>query len=215
MANTAQARKRARQSVKRNIHNAALRSELRTAMKKITKAIESGDKAAATAAFNENVSVIDRIADKGIIHKNKAARHKSRMSSAIKALGGAAPKAAPKAKKAPAPKKAPAKTPAAAKAPAPAPKKAAAKKPAAAKADKLTTVEGIGPKIAELLTAAGIVTFADLADAKVEKLNEILAAAGSRYTMHKPDTWPQQAALARDGKMDELKALQDKLDGGK
>lgn len=201
MANTAQARKRARQSVKTNLHNAALRSEMRTAMKKITKAIDSGDKAAATAAFNENVSVIDRIADKGIIHKNKAARTKSRMSAAIKAMDGTAPKAAaPKAKKA------------APKAPA---TKAAAKKPAVAKADKLTTIEGIGPKIAELLTADGIVTFADLADAKVEKLSEVLAAAGSRYTMHKPDSWPQQAALARDGKMDELKALQDKLDGGK
>jgi small subunit ribosomal protein S20 len=207
MANTAQARKRARQSVKTNLHNAALRSEMRTAMKKITKAIDSGDKAAATAAFNENVSVIDRIADKGIIHKNKAARTKGRMSAAIKAMDGTAPKAAaPKAKKA-APK---AKAPAA-KAPA----KAAAKKPAAAKADKLTTIEGIGPKIAELLTADGIATFADLADAKVEKLSEVLAAAGSRYAMHKPDSWPQQAALARDGKMDELKALQDKLDGGK
>lgn len=205
MANTAQARKRARQSVKTNLHNAALRSEMRTAMKKITKAIDSGDKAAATAAFNENVSVIDRIADKGIIHKNKAARTKSRMSAAIKAMDGTAPKAAaPKAKKA-APKAPATKAPA----------KAAAKKPAVAKADKLTTIEGIGPKIAELLTADGIVTFADLADAKVEKLSEVLAAAGSRYTMHKPDSWPQQAALARDGKMDELKALQDKLDGGK
>jgi len=114
-------------------------------MKKISKAIESGDKAAATAAYNENVSVIDRIADKGIIHKNKAARHKSRLSAAIKLMDGTAPKAAPKAKKAPAPKKAPAKAPA-----------AAAKKPAAAKGgDKLTTIEGIGPKIAELLTNDG------------------------------------------------------------
>ncbi|MEO1956904.1 MAG: 30S ribosomal protein S20, partial [Methylophilaceae bacterium] len=88
MANTAQARKRARQSVKVNLHNAALRSTLRTAIKKIIKAIESGDKAAATVAYTENVSVIDRITDKGIIHKNKAARHKSRMSAAIKAMSG-------------------------------------------------------------------------------------------------------------------------------
>lgn len=86
MANTAQARKRARQSVKVNAHNAALRSTLRTAIKKVIKAIQSGDKAAATAAFNANVPVIDRIADKKIIHKNKAARHKSRLSAAIKAL---------------------------------------------------------------------------------------------------------------------------------
>lgn len=212
MANTAQARKRARQSVKTNLHNAALRSEMRTAMKKITKAIETGDKTAATAAFNENVSVIDRIADKGIIHKNKAARHKSRMSAAIKALSGTAPKAAAKAKKAPAPKATAAK----AKAPAP---KAAAKAPAAkkpaAKGDKLTTIEGIGPKIEGLLNEDGISSFADLADAKVEKLAAVLEKAGPRFKMHTPDTWPQQAALARDGKMDELKKLQDELDGGK
>jgi small subunit ribosomal protein S20 len=191
MANTAQARKRARQAVKQRAHNAGLRSTLRTAIKKIIKAIEDGDKAAATATYRENVSVIDSIADKGIIHKNKAARHKSRLNQAIKSMDGSAPKAAP-AKKAAAPK---------------------AK--ATGKADKLTLIEGIGPKISELLTTDGIVTFADLADAKVEKLSEILAAAGSRYTMHKPDTWPQQAALARDGKMDELKELQDRLDGGK
>ena len=86
MANTAQARKRARQAVKQRAHNASLRSTLRTAIKKIIKAVEAGDKAAAQAAFAENVSVIDRIADKKIIHKNKAARHKSRLSAAIKAL---------------------------------------------------------------------------------------------------------------------------------
>ena len=88
MANTAQARKRARQSVKVNAHNAALRSTLRTAIKKIIKAVESGDKAAAAASYNENIAVIDRIADKKIIHKNKASRHKSRLSAAIKAMKG-------------------------------------------------------------------------------------------------------------------------------
>lgn len=99
--------------------------------------------------------------------------------------------------------------------------KSAAAKPAAAKAtakakkDDLTIVEGIGPKIADLLIADGIVTFADLASAKVEAIAAILEKAGSRFSTHKPDTWPQQAALARDGKMDELKALQDALDGGK
>jgi ribosomal protein S20 len=103
MANTAQARKRARQSVKVNAHNSALRSTLRTAIKKVLKAVESGDKAAAMVSYQENVSVIDRIADKKIIHKNKAARHKSRLTAAIKALSGDAPvmlakKAAPKAK---------------------------------------------------------------------------------------------------------------------
>jgi small subunit ribosomal protein S20 len=87
MANSAQARKRARQAVKQRGHNASLRSELRTAIKKVAKAVLAGDKAAASAVYNESVSVIDRIADKNIIHKNKAARHKSRLSAAIKALG--------------------------------------------------------------------------------------------------------------------------------
>ncbi len=94
-------------------------------------------------------------------------------------------------------------------------KPATAKPAAKAKKDDLTIVEGIGPKIAELLIADGIVTFADLASAKVEAIAAILEKAGSRFSTHKPDTWPQQAALARDGKMDELKALQDVLDGGK
>ena len=88
MANTAQARKRARQSVKVNAHNAALRSTLRTAIKKVIKAVEAGDKAVAATVYAENISVIDRIADKKIIHKNKAARHKSRLASAIKAMKG-------------------------------------------------------------------------------------------------------------------------------
>jgi small subunit ribosomal protein S20 len=86
MANSAQARKRARQAVKQRGHNASLRSALRTAIKKIIKAVEAGDKAAAQTAYIENVSVIDRIADKEIIHKNKAARHKSRLSASIKAM---------------------------------------------------------------------------------------------------------------------------------
>lgn len=101
----------------------------------------------------------------------------------------------------------------------PAAKKAAAKPAAAkkadAKADKLTMIEGVGPKIAGLLNDEGILTFADLAAAKIETLSAVLEKAGPRFKMHQPDTWPQQAALARDGKMDELKKLQDELDGGK
>jgi len=86
MANTAQARKRARQNASRRLHNMALRSEYRTAVKKVRKAVESGDKAAAQAAFQVSMGVIDSIADKNIVHKNKAARHKSRLSAAIKAM---------------------------------------------------------------------------------------------------------------------------------
>lgn len=86
MANTAQARKRARQSEKRRQHNAALKSEMRTAIKKVRKIIANGDKAAAQAALNESVSVIDSAAGKGVVHRNTVARNKSRLSAAIKAL---------------------------------------------------------------------------------------------------------------------------------
>ena len=86
MANTAQARKRARQSIKQNMHNASLRSELRTAVKKVQKAIGVGDKTAAQKVYQESMCIVDRIADKKIIHKNKAARHKSRLSAQVKAL---------------------------------------------------------------------------------------------------------------------------------
>jgi len=86
MANSAQARKRARQATQRRAHNMSQRSELRTAIKKVRKAVVSGDKAAAQAVFNESQGVIDSIADKNIIHKNTAARYKSRLSAAIKAL---------------------------------------------------------------------------------------------------------------------------------
>ncbi|HTJ96040.1 MAG TPA: 30S ribosomal protein S20 [Rhodocyclaceae bacterium] len=86
MANTAQARKRARQAVKQRAHNMSLRSTLRTAIKKVQKAVEAGDKATAQEVYRSSVSVIDSIADKKIVHKNKAARHKSRLSAAIKAL---------------------------------------------------------------------------------------------------------------------------------
>ena len=86
MANSAQARKRARQSVARNKHNSSLRSMLRTAIKRVRSAIETGDKAAASAVLQKATGVIDRIADKNIIHKNKAARHKSRLTAAIKSL---------------------------------------------------------------------------------------------------------------------------------
>lgn len=87
MANSKQARKRARQSNARNAHNTSLRSRLRTAIKSVRKAIATGDKAAATETFRKATRVIDSIADKGIVHKNLAARNKSRLAAAIKALG--------------------------------------------------------------------------------------------------------------------------------
>lgn len=86
MANSPQARKRARQGETRRRHNASFRSMVRTYIKKVDAAIAGGDHGAATDAFNEAVPVIDRMADKGIIHKNKAARHKSRLNSAVKGL---------------------------------------------------------------------------------------------------------------------------------
>jgi small subunit ribosomal protein S20 len=86
MANIASARKRARQSEKQRQHNASLRSELRSAVKSVKKAFEGGDKSAAGAVYQRAVSTIDSIADKNIIHKNKAARHKSRLAAAVKAM---------------------------------------------------------------------------------------------------------------------------------
>ena len=86
MANSAQARRRARQAVKLNAQNSSLRSEYRTAVKNVRKAVDAGDKAAAQAAFAKAQSVIDSIADKKIVHKNKAARHKSRLSASVKAM---------------------------------------------------------------------------------------------------------------------------------
>ncbi|BDY03573.1 MULTISPECIES: 30S ribosomal protein S20 [Ferrimonas] len=86
MANIKSAKKRAIQSEKRRQHNASRRSMLRTYLKKTVAAIASGDKAAATEAFNAAAPILDRMATKGLIHKNKAARHKSRLNAQIKAL---------------------------------------------------------------------------------------------------------------------------------
>jgi small subunit ribosomal protein S20 len=86
MANSAQARKRARQGEKQRQHNASLRSTLRTAIKKVRKAVETGDKAAAQSVLRVSQAVIDRIADKRIMHKNAASRNKSRLAHAVKAM---------------------------------------------------------------------------------------------------------------------------------
>lgn len=81
--------------------------------------------------------------------------------------------------------------------------------------DDLKKIEGIGPKIAELFNAEGIMTFAQLSETSTEKMQEILAAAGSRYASHNPGTWAKQAAMAAAGQWDELKAWQDEMNGGK
>jgi small subunit ribosomal protein S20 len=86
MANSASARKRARQAVKQNSHNSSQRSELRTAIKNTRKAVAAGNKEGAAAIFKAAMSTIDRIADKKIIHKNAAARHKSRLAAAVKGM---------------------------------------------------------------------------------------------------------------------------------
>ena len=86
MANSAQARKRARQAEKHRQHNAGRRSMMRTELKRVLKAIESGDKAAAEGAFKAASPLLDSLATKGLIHKNKAARHKSRLNAKIRAL---------------------------------------------------------------------------------------------------------------------------------
>ena len=92
--------------------------------------------------------------------------------------------------------------------------KAAAPKKATGKADDLKKIEGVGPKAMEALVEAGIDTFAKVAKTKPEKLSSILTEASSRLSHLVTDTWPEQAALAADGKWDELKKLQDELDGG-
>ena len=87
MANIASAKKRARQAIKNREQNTAQRSMVRTTIKKVVKALEAKNKDAAVAAYAEMLPVIDRYADRGLIHKNKAARHKSRLTAQIKALG--------------------------------------------------------------------------------------------------------------------------------
>ena len=86
MANSPQAKKRARQGEKRRTHNASLRSLVRTNIKKVNAAISSGNAEEAQAAYASDMPVLDSLADKGIIHKNKAARHKSRLNAQVRAL---------------------------------------------------------------------------------------------------------------------------------
>jgi len=87
LANSRQARKRARQAEKRRQLNASQRSMLRTQIKRVVNAIQAGKKDDASVAYEAAAPIIDRMANKGIIHKNKAARHKQRLSTQIKSLG--------------------------------------------------------------------------------------------------------------------------------
>jgi large subunit ribosomal protein L27 len=86
---------------------------------------------------------------------------------------------------------------------------------AAITGDDLKKIEGIGPKIAELFYAAGITTFAQLSETSTARMQEILDGGGARFSTHNPMTWGHQASLAADGQWDELKELQDELNGGK
>ncbi|WP_075341431.1 helix-hairpin-helix domain-containing protein [Tenacibaculum agarivorans] len=83
------------------------------------------------------------------------------------------------------------------------------------KGNDLKKIEGIGPKIASVLAEKGIDTFEKLSEASVDKIVEILKDAGTRFSMHKPNSWPKQAKLAFEEKWDKLKKLQDTLKGGK
>jgi small subunit ribosomal protein S20 len=86
MANTKSARKRARQALERREHNMALRTSVRTAIKKVIKAVAAGNKDAASASLRETQRVIDRVVAKGVLHRNAGDRHKSRLAQAIKTL---------------------------------------------------------------------------------------------------------------------------------
>ena len=86
MANIQSAKKRAKQAAKRREHNLALRSRMRTAFKKVLKAVAAGDKAAAEASFKAAVPEIDRMVSKGIVQKNRAAKYKSRLNARVRAL---------------------------------------------------------------------------------------------------------------------------------
>ncbi len=86
MANTAQAKKRARQAEKSRIRNAGQSSKMRTFIKKVIAAVESGDKGQAEVAFKTAVPIIDTAVSKGLIHKNKAARNKSRLNSKVHSM---------------------------------------------------------------------------------------------------------------------------------
>ena len=137
---------------------------------------------------------------------------------AEKAAPPKAAKAAPAPKPAPAPveaKEAPAEPAPAEPNTEPTAEAPAKKAGKAIKADDLKIVEGVGPKIEQLLKEGGITTLAIMGETDAEKIREILHAAGARYQMHDPTTWPAQAKIAASGDWDALKELQDRLQGGR
>ena len=149
-------------------------------------------------------------------------RKKANNKSFVSVLPVAEGKEAPKATGNGAVKKAevkveakPAKPVAAAEIEAPKAEEAPKKAKTAKKGDDLTIIEGVGPKIADVLAAAGVKDFADLAAKSADELKAILTEAGDQFNTAVTDTWPEQAKLAADGKFDELKKWQDELDGGK
>ena len=155
----------------------------------IESIVASGAKKAAPAAKTEKKVVAPKKEEAKPVAKTTAKKE-------------ATPKAKPAAKAKPVAKKEAA------------PKAKPAAKKATAKADDLKKIEGAGPKAAEALVAAGVDTFAKLAKMKPEAISTILTEASSRLAHIVTDTWPKQAKLAADGKWDELKELQDRLDGG-
>lgn len=86
MANIKSAKKRARQAIKRRAHNVAMRSQVRTAVRNVVKAVESGNKDAAKASYAEVVPQIDRMANKGILTKSRAAHYKSQLNAKLRAM---------------------------------------------------------------------------------------------------------------------------------
>ena len=160
----------------------------------------------------DKVIVFKKKRRKGFRKKNGHRQYLSEIVIESIVASGATPAKKEEAKKAEPKKETKAAAPKAkaeTKAPA---KKAAPKK--AAKEDDLKKIEGVGPKAAEAMVAAGMDTFAKVAKAKPEAIATILSDASSNLAHLVTDTWPKQAQLAADGKWDELKELQDKLDGG-
>lgn len=162
---------------------------------------------------NTNGIVMNRkaLADLALNHPEAFKAIVEKVKSGTGSASKSAPAAAAKAEKVSAPKVEKASVEATEVTETPAPK---AKK-AATTGDDLKVIEGIGPKIEELLHAKGITTFAQVVETPTADIQAILDEAGSKFAIHDPATWAEQATLLRDGKMDEFNALAEELKGGK